>query len=164
MTKTGAIILACALGLVGIMTACAGYDFGDIVQSQVPREIRQDEGLPSKLSHNEAVRAFEVWQRQAQRELEAEAEELASKAQMWQESLEKSGQAVGFIEGFTTDLVDFAIPAIESVPYGGVLVSALTFAAGWLGVRRPGDEPKDRVVLREEKARAEGEAKAKGVA
>lgn len=110
-----AILALAAISIVG----CAGLRVEDFVRVTVPVDAQQH-GLPAKMTLAEA--------RQAQVSLVSAAKQLNVE-------IHEAETAVAFFSG----LSGAGIEAATGLPGAGVIVPALTFLAGWLGLRRPWD-------------------------
>lgn len=97
-----------ALMLVGgVLTACYGFDAGDIVVSRTPTavqapvyvdgvdesgnpmKVKISDGVPELVSHNQSAKHFEIWQT-----------DVLRTGQIWKANLEESGKSVVFLNSW----------------------------------------------------------------
>jgi len=117
-----AVVIGIASLVTGVLFLFSGCDFGDIIKSNIPMQVQQSEGLPSKLTHNQSSNTFQDWQTK-----------IESEAISWRRELETSGERVGIAEGITMQALDLGVPYLNFLLPGlGIIVSSLF-------VKRPGD-------------------------
>ena len=110
------------LGVLGLMTACAGLDSGDFIRVQMPKEVQKGLGVPPSVTLNESYRVAEDWETGGRRLAEEMAEGEESR-QLFNSILEFGGS--------------IAIPYIEAnVPFGAGGAALATLILGqWFGNR-----------------------------
>ncbi len=113
------VIVVAAISFIG-----NGCTLGDVVPSRVPHEAAKDDGLPTKLPHNESAKAYKRW-REDVKETDAE----------WRENLEDSAWFVGILEGATFQAWETFSPALAALGPFGILAAGV----GGVFVKRYGD-------------------------
>lgn len=109
--------------LLGTLAACASWDFGDVVQTEIPLEIQQRDGLPARMSYNASRERYETWR--------AETTRIDAK---WRESNDAAGEFAGILSGFTLQQLNEYGPMLAGVPVAGPgLVGLSGVLAFWLG-------------------------------
>jgi len=101
------------------LTACAGFDLGDVVKVKTPNEIQQTRGLPSTTSLNEAETEYRAWFDDVQRT-----------GAQWKASIDRGGEIRGLLGQLTLTALDDIGPSLAGVPIAGPALPALTGLAG----------------------------------
>lgn len=122
---------AVALSLV----ALAGCQIGDLVRVNVPQAVRLTVPSEPRVSFNEAKVVYDDWRAGVERTAEQFRQELDRKAEL-----------VSLLASLTSDGLAAGIPALESLPGGGLLATGLVGLGAWF-IRSPGTEAR----LRKEK-------------
>ena len=112
------IISGIAFATLGL-AACAGMNFGHIVQVDTPRQLVEKSDLPARMSVNEAEVEFERWMHTVQMD-----------AKQWANEIEQGGESAAMLASITMSGIDVLSPAAAGVPYVGALLPALTGLAG----------------------------------
>ena len=117
------------LVVIGTLAACAGLDFGDVIQAETPIEIQKSDGLPSRLSVNDAAYAYDAWREDVQR---ADAK--------WRQSIDDGREVSSLLSGVALQQLETFGPALGGVPVAGPglvgLSGVLAFVLGRGNLRR----------------------------
>lgn len=128
-----------------VLSACASFDWGDIVQAKTPIGIRQSEGLPPKMSLNDAQAEYRAWFEDVQRE-----------GERWQEEIVSASEVVGLFQQLTLSAVDSFGPAVQGIPVAGpLLYTALAGGVGFLARssgKRKGEEEGEKIAKEKERS------------
>lgn len=119
------------VGLGGLVTACARWDFGDFVTAETPRGIHQTTGIPAKLSLNEAAVEYEDWFTQVQRD-----------GARWKADIDRADEVASMLGALTMNALAYGEGALgTSAPWA---LPFIPIVAGLVGfaVKRPGDVSK----------------------
>lgn len=121
---TATIALIVAVGLMGSMFLLSGCDMGDAIRVRTPAVIRmQPPDVPSSMSLNDALGAYDAWKAL-----------VMTQDRAWAESLSRAEQWRSVLGSLTTDALAYAAPFLGGLP-GGTLIAAA--AAGFAGLMFP---------------------------
>ncbi len=109
--------------VVGTLVACAGIDFGDVVQAKIPVQAQQDLGLPARMSYNESREVYEDWRGNT-----------VTLDARWRENNDVAGEFAALLTGFSLQQIDEYGPMLGGVPVAGpALVGLSGLLSFWLG-------------------------------
>ena len=111
------VVLASTVGLLG---ACANWDFGDLVKVDTPIGIQKRDGLPARMSLNEAEEQYPAWRDDVQRD-----------DATWRANISEGSEFAGLLSSFSLQQLNDAGPMIAGIPVAG---PGLVGGAGLLGV------------------------------
>lgn len=140
MNRTTAIFVAVAAAV--LVASLGGCDFGDLVRVDTPRNIQSTEGLPSRLTLNDAREEYEDWIAAARND-----------SMRWRTGIERSQEITNLLEQFTLQQLNDVGPAIAGVPVLGPALPLITGLAGLL-VTGPGQTTRKKAEA-EKKAESE---------
>ena len=116
--KRVAVIATIALCTFAL-AACAGMDFGDIVQVDTPRDISQARNIDERMGLNSAEVEFERWM-----------QSVKFDAEQWAKNIDDGRETAGILASITMSGLEVLGPAAAGVPYVGALLPAISGLAG----------------------------------
>ena len=138
--KKQTIFLGIALAVSLSLAACAGFDWGDVVQTNVPSNVQGTHSLPAKMSLNESQVRYREWFGETQ-----------STGLRWKNEIERANHVKTMLDGLTLHALAEVGPTIAGFPVLSGLLPFLTALVG-IGIRRPGDVTKDELAKQKEAA------------
>ncbi len=114
--KAGAFFLA-LVTLALALAACAGIDFGNVVQVRTPAEIQTTTGYPARMSLNESDAAYRAW-----------FEDVQRVGVDWKNSIERGREVSSMLGQLTLGALSEVGPSVAGVPLlsgAAVLVPSL---------------------------------------
>lgn len=120
MKATTGLFFVALLAISSVLMACAGMDFGDIVQVETPVELQRDKGYPKRMSLNDSRELYQA-------DLEDHARNMAT----WKGNIESGDQFAGILTQLTLQQINDAGPAIAGVPVLGPAMPIVTGLAAW---------------------------------
>lgn len=122
MTKTA--VIAVVLLIAAVVAGCGQLQVSDWIRVRTPDHVQRTEGLPAHLSLTEAPDAYHAWLDDVQRSAVA-----------WRGEIDRGESVRAFVGGLALQ----GLGELSGSPWAAPLLPLLSFAAGWLGLRRPGD-------------------------
>lgn len=139
MNRT-AIIVVLSLAAAIFIGTIGGCDLGDAITVSTPSVIQADEGLPARMTLNEAEDAFPIWKLKTE-----------TAGQQWRDNIDRSNQVRVMLETFALSQLDEFGPQLAGIPVLGTSLPLLTGLAGLL-IKRPGDKTKDEAMVEQDSA------------
>lgn len=133
----GKTLLAIGAAAAIALFALAGCQVGDIVQMNVPLAVRKVVPSEPRVSFNEAKIVYEDWRASVERT-----------AEQFQSELDRKAELVSLLSSLTNDALLTGVPALETLPGGGLLTTGLVGLGAWF-LRSPGT---DKRLAREKEA------------
>lgn len=124
-----AVVLLLSVGL----GAVSGCEAGDYVQVKTPRGIQESEGLPARMSLNEAEDEYRAW-----------VEDVQRQSARWKADIEKGDEIRGILNQLLLTGLDEIGPTIAGLPVAGPALPALTALAGLFIGRSPVRKEKEK--------------------
>ena len=147
MSRTQLIYAGVLVTVVLLLAACAGFELGDFIQTDVPIVVQKTHGLPEHMTLNAGTEEYQAWFAETQRV-----------GVQWQNSLERGNQVRNLLSQITLRALDQIGPTIAGVPVLGPLLPALTGLLGMFLIKRPGDVSKDALAKEKDAWTKEKEA------
>jgi len=108
------------------LSACAGFDLGDIVRVKTPNRVQQSTGLAATTTLNEAEAEYRAWFEETQRT-----------GSQWKSNIERAGEIRGIFSQLTLSALDQLGPTVAGIPMLGPALPAMTGLVGlFLGTGR----------------------------
>ena len=118
--KTQHIAYIFALVLIALaLSACAGFDLGDLVRVKTPSRVQQSTGLAATTTLNEAEAEYRAWFEETQRV-----------GAQWKSNIERAGEIRGIFSQLTLSALDQIGPTVAGVPVLGPALPAMTGLVG----------------------------------
>ena len=121
------------LGVVGTIALlfAQGCTPGDVIQVDVPPEVRKVVNSEPRVSYNDSLILFEDY-----------TQASVKGAERFQANIDEKAEWVSLLASITNDALATGIPILENMPGGGLLVTA-AIGIGGLITRRPGDAKRE---------------------
>lgn len=120
MSRTTLVFIVVLIGISTALMACAGMDFGDLVQVETPVEIQRDKGYPKRMSLNQSKELFT-----------ADHEDFVRNFNTWRGSIESGDQLVGMLNQMSLQGLNELGPQVAGVPVLGPAFPFITGLAGF---------------------------------